>query len=159
MNRRALTKRFWGKVDRSGPRAGRLGRCWVWSSARDRGGYGRILLERKCRLAHRVAWLLHHGAWPRRCALHRCDNRLCVRPSHLFEGSKADNNYDRDAKGRAARLVGESNGFARLTDAKVRWARAQLSRGATQSRVATTLGVHISTISLVAKGRTWSHVR
>lgn len=31
---------------------------------------------------------------------HRCDNRACVRPSHLWLGDNTANSHDRDAKGR-----------------------------------------------------------
>jgi hypothetical protein len=32
--------------------------------------------------------------------LHKCDNRKCFRPDHLFEGTEADNTADMIAKGR-----------------------------------------------------------
>jgi hypothetical protein len=41
-------------------------------------------------------------------ALHHCDNPPCARPSHLFEGTQAENDADRHAKGRDAR--GRRNG-------------------------------------------------
>ena len=34
------------------------------------------------------------------CVLHKCDNRKCVRPDHLFEGSNLDNIKDRTKKNR-----------------------------------------------------------
>jgi hypothetical protein len=83
--------RFWSKVDKNGPvLVPALGPCWVWTASRFRTGYGQFRLGPRIQLAHRVAWLLTNGAWPRECALHRCDGGAlgCVRPDHLFDGSR-----------------------------------------------------------------------
>jgi len=103
----ALTPRrvrgFWAMVDKS---AGPDG-CWTWTGTLNRGGYatahfgGRY--ERKVTArAHRVAWLLEHGAWPPAdmFVCHRCDVRHCVNPAHLFLGTNQDNMDDMNAKGR-----------------------------------------------------------
>jgi len=50
--------------------------------------------------APRVAFFLKRGYWPEPCALHHCDNTLCVRDEHLFEGDQGDNARDRASKGR-----------------------------------------------------------
>lgn len=89
-------ERFWPKVKR--------GRgCWIWTAAKDRKGYGIFALAPGKRVrAHRFAWEQEHGPLPAgACLLHRCDNPACVRPAHLFVGSREDNNADMDAKGRA----------------------------------------------------------
>ena len=97
--------RFWEKVDKlSGPivRA-RLGRCWVWTASKHkRGGYGmfRASCERRTLKAHRVAWQLVNGDPGVLHVLHKCDNAVCVRPSHLFLGTNAENIRDRMKKGR-----------------------------------------------------------
>lgn len=92
---------FWSKVDRSAP-----GGCWLWKQAPIANGYGRTTVGYRRVLAHRLAWELTHGAIPDGlCVLHRCDVRLCVNPAHLFLGI-ADNNADRDAKGRGANRHG-----------------------------------------------------
>lgn len=89
--------RFWSKVDKHGPRAGRLGRCWVWIGQKHPHGYGRFQLAGRRQMAHRVAW----GDVPDGMnVLHHCDNPPCVRRSHLFLGTQADNMQDSAAKGR-----------------------------------------------------------
>jgi hypothetical protein len=81
--------------------------CWEWIGAINANGYGRFRVsmnpDRK-EWAHRYAYELAHGPLnPGECALHRCDNRICVRGDHLFKGTRADNAADRDAKGRTSR--------------------------------------------------------
>lgn len=110
-----FASRFWAKVDRSGS-------CWVWTAYRTKAGYGQFGIAKRLVYAHRVAWLLEHGAWPTGCVLHRCDNPACVNPAHLFEGSRSENARDRDAKDRVRH--GEAHPAARLTLADVLTIRA-----------------------------------
>lgn len=98
-----MTDRFWSKVDKHGPRAGRLGFCWLWMGARSANGYGNVALgsrvdgTRRNIGAHCQAWMLEYGpdSIPEgMCVLHHCDNPPCVRRSHLWLGTKADNQRD-----------------------------------------------------------------
>lgn len=107
MVKRTTTERFWSKVNRNGPipaHRPELGPCWVWIPPKHKLGYAYFRLDGRKTHAHRAAWTLTYGPIPDGLfVLHRCDNRACVRPDHLFLGTQQDNVADMNAKGRNAR--------------------------------------------------------
>ena len=52
--------------------------------------------------AHRAMYQVHYGVklTTEQYVLHRCDNRACLNPAHLWVGSQHDNNMDCAKKGR-----------------------------------------------------------
>jgi hypothetical protein len=152
---RTAAERFWVKADRSGgPDA-----CWAWTRHQSKSrGYGRFRLDGKSEEAHRVAWRLTYGPIPDGlCVLHRCDNRPCVNPKHLFLGTIADNQADMVAKGRSPR--GERQGRSKLTAEQVHAIRRALADGVTQKELARQYGCSPSNIGLIRHGTNWSWLK
>jgi len=90
-------KRFWSKVKKGENEND----CWEWQAHLSKKGYGRFRYKGKYIGSHRVAWMIEYGDIPEgMCCCHKCDNTRCVRSSHIFLGSNADNNQDMMKKGR-----------------------------------------------------------
>lgn len=150
--------RFWKKVQVT--RVDDVDRCWPWMGALHGLGYG--LFRRASGpvvRAHRFSWEAEHGPIPASMAIcHKCDNPQCVRPSHLFLGTIAENNADRERKGRGAQPKGERHGNAKLSAAAAVAVRAALERKtATRRQLAEQYGVSKTAIAAVATGKLWRH--
>lgn len=126
--------------------------CWDWTGARSGNGYGYIgSCSKRGRwgtTAAAFSWMILHGPVPRGMNVcHRCDNRLCVRPGHLFLGTVGDNARDMVAKGRSA--------LAKLTPDDVAAIRTRYAAGATNRELAEAYGVVPGYMWAITSGKTW----
>lgn len=65
--------------------------CWIWTGATS-VGYGRIRVDGRLDMAHRVSYQLFVGQIPEGLDLdHLCMNRRCCNPSHLEPVTRAEN--------------------------------------------------------------------
>jgi HNH endonuclease len=158
--RTPLVERFWRKVRKTEG-------CWLWTGCvNGAAGYGAFNIGgTRMDRAHRVSWRLHFGAIPAGlCVCHHCDTRRCVRPEHLFLGTRDANNKDMTRKGRSRvghvnRRKGERHGRAKLTDEQVRRIREVYRTTQPFLRVlAKEHGVTLQQIHRIVTGKGWRHI-
>jgi hypothetical protein len=153
--RRDAEQRFWRNIDRRG-----LDECWPWLAGTT-SGYGQIRFRKEKLGAHVLSYRLAHGTVPLgKMVLHRCGNRICCNPNHLYAGTYAQNTNDAVGHGthKCGFGLGDQHKSARLRAVDIPAIRKALTKGESQRSVAAKFGVAQQTISHVAHGRTWKHV-
>jgi len=136
--------RFWEKVARGEP-----DECWEWQASTFPNGYGQFWLNGSPVLAHRVA-----AGRPEGQVNHKCDNRLCVNPAHLYEGDQEQNVADAHDRGGWSGPVKPSSKMTIDQVEKIRERYADSD--VTYAELANDYGVSDSTIMRIIKGQTYS---
>jgi hypothetical protein len=146
----AAIDRFWLTVDKTQD-------CWAWTGWLNKDGYGHFKFKGSRTAAHRVSYQLAFGPIAaNQFVCHRCDNRKCVRPDHLFVGNHQANMRDMVLKNRS--VFGEQHRSAKLDERDV-WLIKRLSAlGVGQRELGQAFGVATSTVAHIVTGRTWSRV-
>ena len=65
--------------------------CWVWKRGKSKNGYG--TWTSKNSYVHRYAYEITFGPL-KNLACHKCNNRLCCNPLHIYDGTYKDNTMD-----------------------------------------------------------------
>lgn len=147
----AKLARFWSKV--STPN---ITDCWEWKASTGSHGYGQFGAGGKT--THRQSWEMFNGPIPSgKIICHKCDNRACVNPMHLFVGTHADNMNDKVMKGRQPH--GAGHWHAKLDENAVRDIRRMVAAGLTQREAGQKYGVGQSLISNILTKRLWKHIK
>lgn len=155
---------FWLFVDRRKP-----SECWEWQGSLFVSGYGRIKFKGRAYRAHRLSYEVHFGSIPAGLLVcHRCDNKRCVNPRHLYLGTASDNVSDTAARGRIYSgdkhwshlkpervLRGANHPRAKLSSEIAAEIREGFASGINRNQLAAKYGVNWSTINRVVRGEAW----
>jgi hypothetical protein len=83
-----------------------LSGCHIWQRSTKPNGYGQLTFRMQRWMTHRLAWMARHGPIAKGLEVcHRCDERRCCNPDHLYLGSHAENMAEMKTKRRALRRL------------------------------------------------------
>lgn len=135
--------------------------CWRWTGASRGNGYGCLKVKGRVIDSHRVSWLIYRGEIKKgHIICHRCNNRWCANPKHLYQGTYKSNVKDSIRDGThhlppVGTVYGERHPRSKLNYKK---ADEIKKSGLSQRKLAKKYGVHRSTIRAVLYGETWRNV-
>lgn len=146
--------------------------CWILENfVRDKDGYPKIMFNKKLWKAHRLAYFLLIEPFDIKfCVLHRCDERRCINPKHLFLGTQRDNIKDMVKKERHFRgkklsekmalytKRGEQSNLSKLTSKQVKTIRKIYPKVKSCKKVGLKFGVSAQTINNIIRRKSWSHI-
>lgn len=133
--------------------------CWEWQKYRNKVGYGMCRINKKTTHAHRFSAMAFLGFEINSSlfVLHKCDNRRCVNPKHLFIGTQKENMKDCSQKGRFNNRKGIANPRAKLTYEQVKIIKNRLQQGERQTALAKEFFVTQATIWKIKNNIRWYH--
>jgi hypothetical protein len=134
--------------------------CWLWQGIKfERTGYGQVTHEKRVYSTHRMSMHVFKSfdLKSKALILHRCDVKHCINPDHLYVGTKEDN--ARDSMERGQQVKGSTHPNAKLSEDKVKEIWKLIALGKAPKDIAARFNVDVSTINLIKRRKTWTHVR
>lgn len=132
--------------------------CWKWKGSWG-GGYPQININKRIIRGHRASYLLNISDIPSGMfVLHKCDNKECCNPEHLFLGTQKDNMRDKINKGRSNIVRGEKCSFAKLKTNDVLKIKLMIKNGILLSNISKIYNVSDTLIRKIKNNKVWKHI-
>lgn len=141
--------------------------CWLWTASKDNRGYGMIKMHRNGKEsgqhASRISYECFRGEIPAGLIVcHKCKNKSCINPEHLYAGTYSQNTQDAIRDGFKPfinnDLRGEKHPLSKLKKCDVKCIRENYIPYKNSKELSKRFSVTISHISEVAKKRCWKHL-
>ena len=165
LSNESIIRRFWSKVE-----VGEDNDCWNWKSTDNGNGYGVIRILGRYIGAHRLSYILSNGGIPDGLMIcHKCNNRACCNPKHLYAGTAMDNMMDARAAGTihgrsgkrpdTDKLVkGEDCPWATISNKQAVEISNRITSGEGTSSIAKDLGVSCDVVYRIKKRKSFRSV-
>lgn len=130
--------------------------CWeVDSHTPKSGGYPAIFRNGIKVRTHVFIYSLVNGEIEKgKVIRHICNNKICINPDHLVQGTQAENNRDKILAGTQPR--GITHGIHKLTEEDV-WA-IYANRTTSNRKLGKIFDISESNIRKIRSGRGWQHI-
>lgn len=134
--------------------------CWEWTGCLSSYGYGITTASCVRTSPHRLIAYLYLGMPLDSPAFvcHKCDNRACFNPEHLYIGDAKTNMRDMMERGRSNSPYGEKHSRSKLTEAQVKEIIVLLNERNSQVKIAAMFEISESTINSISLNITWKHL-
>jgi len=128
--------------------------CWEWNSSFTRQGYGQARIGQTMKAMHRFFFEHHKGPVNSGALIcHRCNNRKCVNPAHLYAGTHKQNSADAIAAGTTTK--GERMGTSKLKESEAISIRES---NMPALDIAAKYSISVWTVFDIRSGRRWSYL-
>lgn len=143
-------QKFWSMIDVNKS-------CWEWTGRLNKYGYGQLSAGNAEILAHRAAYFLSNDSFDNSlCVLHKCDNPKCCNPSHLYQGTHAENMLDMKIKGRRKNVnTKEKNGRSKINQQIADNIRKLKKIGLRLIDISTIYSISNSSVSRICRMENW----
>lgn len=127
--------------------------CWIWLGVKNKDGYGMACYKGVVVRAHRLSYFRSVGVKDfGGLVLHKCDNRACINPSHLYAGTNQDNTNDMKSRNRFSRRFGSKNSQSKISESD---AVSIFIDNRCHKEIAKDYGLSASAVSSIKTGRNW----
>lgn len=136
--------------------------CWEWNRPSKIDGYPQLTIFGHPFSPHVLSvYFTGRKIEAGQEVCHRCDNKKCANPFHVYVGNRSLNVRDSINRGqfKAPRQMGEKNGSAKLRESDIHEIdRLRAEGGITNLEIAELFGVCEATIERINSRKQWPHI-